>query len=223
MKTKALLAVLLVLLGASMASTAFAQEDEPDSCRVLQPTRMLADDVGEAGADLGDGWLALASNGDRWKLAPARIRLEPVQPDGAVVDVTPDVKHAVALLRCKSLRPGRVDAANLAFPSDGRVIEPGVEPLRFGFHGRRYALRYTASGAVIAEGGGKRSVLHDFGGDMPPFRVTLIWAGDLDRDGRPDFLMEFSSEIGSNFCLFMSGNAKENELVGPVGCLDVSG
>ncbi len=223
MNIKALLAGLLVLPGVSAASTAFAQESEPDSCAVLQPLRMLADDVGDAGTDLGDGWLALAPDGNRWKLAPARIRLEPVQPDGIVVDVTPDVKHAVALLRCTSLRPGRVDAVNLAFPNGGRVIEPGPEPLRFAFHGHRYALRYTASGAVIAEGGGKRSVLHDFGGDPPPFRVTLIWAGDLDRDGRLDFLMEFGSEIGTNFCLFTSGNAKENELVGPAGCLDVSG
>ncbi|HIH2752794.1 hypothetical protein L3V59_24225 [Burkholderia aenigmatica] len=222
-KAKALLAALLVLLGVSTASTAFAQESEPDSCVVLPPTRMLADDVGVADADLGDGWLALAPDGHRWKLAPARIRLEPVQPDGSVVDVTSDVKNAVALLRCKSLRQGRVDAANLAFPNGGRVIEPGPEPLRFAFHGRRYALRYTASDGVIADGDGKRSVLYDFGGSTPPFRVTLIWAGDLDRDGRLDFLIEFGSEIGSNFCLFRSGNAKENEQVGPASCLDVSG
>ncbi|VWC99069.1 hypothetical protein [Burkholderia lata] len=223
MNTKTLLAVLFVLLGASTASTVFAQESEPDPCLVLQPTRMLADDVGNAGIDLGDGWLALAPNGNRWKLAPARIRLEPARPDGAVVDVTPDVKKAVALLHCKSLRQGRVEAANLAFPNGGRVIEPGPEPLRFAFHGRRYALRYTASGAVIAEGEGKRSILHDFGGSTPPFRVTLIWAGDLDRDGRPDFLMEFESDLGASFCLFTSGSAKENELVGPAGCMSVSG
>ncbi|VWB41558.1 hypothetical protein BLA23254_01851 [Burkholderia lata] len=223
MTTKALLAVLLVLLGVSTASTAFAQESEPDSCVVLQPVRMLADDVGDAGTDLGDGWLGLAPDGHRWKLAPARIRLEPAQPDGEVVDVTSDVKNAVALLRCKSLRQGRVDAANLAFPNGGRVIEPGPEPLRFAFHGRRYALRYTASGGVIADGDGKRSVLYDFSGSTPPFRVILIWAGDLDRDGRPDFLMEFESDFGANFCLFTSGSAKENELTGPAGCMNVSG
>jgi hypothetical protein len=220
---KALLAVLFVLLSTSTASKAFAQESEPDSCVVLQPTRMLADDVGEAGTDLGEGWLGLAPDGHRWKLAPARIRLEPAQPDGTVVDVTSNVKNAVALLRCKSLRQGRVDAANLTFPNGARVIEPGVDPLRFAFHGRQYTLRYTASGAVIAEGDGKRSVLHDFGGSTPPFRTTLIWAGDLDRDGRLDFLMEFESDLGASFCLFTSGRAKENELIGEAGCMNVSG
>ena len=76
---------------------------------------------------------------------------------------------------------------------------------------------------MIAEGDGKRSVLHDFGGGSPPFSASLIWAGDLDRDGRPDFLMEFESDLGASFCLFASGRAKENELVGGAGCMYFSG
>lgn len=221
MNTKALLAVLLVL--SSFASSAFAQEGEPASCLVLQPTRMALEDAGEAGAYPGGGWLGLTSNGNHWMLASARVRFEPVQPDGGIVDIKSSPKRAIALFRCKSLRPGKVDAANLAFPTDGRVIESGVSALRFSFHGRQYGLRHTISGEVIAEGDGRRSVLHDFGGSTPPFRATLIWAGDLDRNGRPDFLMRFDSEIGANFCLFTSGSAGENELVGPAGCLDVAG
>ncbi|MBZ5795272.1 hypothetical protein K8353_34650 [Burkholderia contaminans] len=220
MNTKPLLAALLFWLG---SSAAFAQEGDRDACVVLQPTRMSADDAGGTGADPGDRWLGLAPVGNHWTLAPARIRLEPVKPDGEVVDITSDVKNAVALIHCKPLRQGKVDAANLAFPNGGRTIEPGVKPLHFGFHDRQYVLRYTTSGSVIAEGGGKRSVLHDFDGGTPPFRATLIWAGDLDRDGRPDFLMEFGSEIGTNFCLFTSGSAKENELVGPEICMNVAG
>ncbi|MCU9957063.1 hypothetical protein OEJ37_27250 [Burkholderia sp. BKH01] len=220
MNTKSLLAALLVSLG---SATAFAQDSDHDACIVLQPTRISTDDVGHAGDYPGDGWLGLAPDGNRWTLAPARIRFEPTQPDDEAVDITSDLKKAIALFHCKPLRKGRVDAANLAFQNDGTTIEPGVRPLRFGFHGRQYDLRHTASGSVIAEGGGKRSVLHDFGGSTPPFRASLIWAGDLDRDGRPDFLMKFESEIGAGFCLFTSGDAKENELVGPASCMDVSG
>ncbi|CAB3755514.1 hypothetical protein GQ57_10155 [Burkholderia sp. MSh2] len=219
MNTQALLAVLLVLPGAS-STLAFAQQGDGDACVVLLPTRMMADDVGTPPAD---GWLGLAPDGRRWKLAPARLRLEPVQPDGEVVDIRSDLANAVALFRCGSLRPGKVDAANVALPNGGAVIEPGVEPLRVGFHGRRYALRYTASGSVIAEGGGRRSVLHDFGGSMPPFRATLIWAGNLDRDGGPDFLMEFESGIGANVCLFTSRGAGRNERVRRAGCTEISG
>ena len=223
MKPKALLAVLLVFLGVSTASTAFAQESEPDPCLVLQPTQISPYDVGEAGDYPGGGWLGLIPDGHRWTLAPARVRFEPSQPSGDIVDIKSDPSKAVALFRCKLLRQGKVDAANLAFPKNGRAIEPGANPLRFDFHGRRYALRHTASGAVIAEGDGKRSVLHDFGGGSPPFSASLIWAGDLDRDGRPDFLMEFESDLGASFCLFTSGSAKENGLVGSAGCMYVSG
>lgn len=221
LKAKALPAVLLVLLGA--CSSAFAQAGEPDTCLVLQPTKIAPDDVGEAAAYPGGGWLGLMPDANRWKLASARVRFDSSQANGDIVDVKSDPGNAVALFRCKSLRPGRVDAANLAFPKDGRAIEPGGNPLRFGFHGRRYALRHTASGAVIAEGDGKRSVLNDYGGSSPPFSASLIWAGDLDRDGRLDFLMEFESDLGASFCLFTSGSAKENELVGPAGCMVFSG
>ncbi|HEF5874491.1 TPA: hypothetical protein SAY52_005165 [Burkholderia cenocepacia] len=221
MNTKALLAVLLVL--SSFAASTFAQEWAPASCFVLQPTRMALEDAGEAGAYPGGGWLGLTSNGNHWMLASARVRFEPVQPDGGIVDIQSNPRRAVALFRCKSLRPGKVDAVNLAFPTDGRVIDPGVSTLRFRFHGRQYGIRHTVSGAVIAEGDGRRSVLHDFGGSTPPFRATLIWAGDLDRDGRPDFLMRFESEIGASFCLFISGRAGKDGLVGPASCLDVSG
>ncbi|KWE14773.1 hypothetical protein WL74_35635 [Burkholderia cepacia] len=220
-QAKALLAVLLVSLGAS--APAFAQEGEPDPCLVLQPTRIAPDDVGEAGDHSGAGWLGLVSDGNRWRLAPARVRFEPVQQEGGIVDIQSDLKKAVALFRCKSLRPGKVDTANLAFPKDGTAIAPGADPLRVGFHGRRYELRHTVSGAVIVEGGGKRSVLHDFGGSSPPFNASLIWAGDVDRDGRLDFLMEFESDLGASFCLFTSRSAKENELVGAAGCMEVSG
>ncbi|NHV24652.1 hypothetical protein [Burkholderia sp. D-99] len=220
-QAKALLALLVVSLGAS--TPAFAHEGEPDTCLVLQPTRIAPEDVGEAGNYSGTGWLGLVPDGNHWKLAPARVRFEPVQPAGDIVDIQSDLKKAVALFRCKSLRQGKVDAASLVFTKDGRAIEPGAGPLRFGFHGRRYELRHTVSGAVIVEGGGKRSILHDFGGSSPPFSASLIWAGDLDRDGRLDVLMEFESDLGASFCLFTSGSAKENELVGPAGCMEVSG
>ncbi|MDR0242617.1 MAG: hypothetical protein LBJ65_13530 [Burkholderia sp.] len=221
MNAKALLAVLLVLSG--FASSAFAQDREPDSCLVLHPTRIAPDDVGEAGDHSGGGWLGLVPSGNHWTLAPARVRFEPVQPEGDIVDIKSDPEKAVALFRCKSLRQGKVDAANLVFPTGGKVIGPGASPLRFVLHGRRFTLRHTVTGAVIAEGGGRRSVLHDFGGSSPPFRASLIWAGDVDRDGRLDLLMEFESDLGASFCLFTSSSAKENELAGPASCMDVSG
>ncbi|OMG71727.1 hypothetical protein [Burkholderia ubonensis] len=220
MNTKPLLALLFAM---SCSSVAFAQERALDTCVVLQPTRISVDDVGDARDYPQDGWLGLAPNRNSWALSPAHIRFEPMQWNDEVVDVTSDLGKAIALFHCKPLKGGKVEAANMAFSNQERAIEPHAKPLRIGFRGRQYDLRYTASGSVTAEGDGKRSFLHDFGGSIPPFRASLIWAGDIDRDGRLDFLMEFESDIGANFCLFTSGRARERELVGRAGCMEVSG
>jgi hypothetical protein len=42
----------------------------------------------------------------------------------------------------------------------------------------------------------------------------LIWAGDLDRDGKPDVLLDVSPELGSHYMLFLSSLATGEKLVG---------
>lgn len=44
----------------------------------------------------------------------------------------------------------------------------------------------------------------------------LIWAGDLDGDGKPDFLINFDFQ-GTNQALFLSSLAQGDELVGEAG------
>ncbi|WP_431824789.1 hypothetical protein [Burkholderia sp. F1] len=219
MNTKPLLALLLAM---SCSSAAFAQARALDTCVVLQPTRISVDDVGDARDYPQDGWLGLAPHRNSWALSPAHIRFEPTQWNDQVVDVTSDLGKAIALFHCKPLKEGKVETANMAFSNQERTIEPHAKPLRVGFRGHQYDLRYTPSGSVVVEGNGKRSILHDFDGSTPPFRAVLIWAGDLDRDGEPDFLMAFESEISASFCLFTSGRATEKELVGLAGCMDAS-
>ena len=91
---------------------------------MLRPTQIAPDDVGEAADYPGGGWLGLIPVGNRWTLAPASVRFEPSQPGGDIVDIKSNLGKAVALFRCKWLRQGKVDAANLAFPKDGRAIGP---------------------------------------------------------------------------------------------------
>ncbi|KVD63091.1 hypothetical protein [Burkholderia ubonensis] len=220
MNTKSLLAVLLAVL---YSSAACAQERGHDTCVVMPPTRFAVADIGDAGDYPKDGWLGLLPDRNHWELVPARIRFEPVQGYDEVVDVTSDQDKSIVLLHCELLKAGKVETATMPFANNERTIEPHAKPLHIGFHGHQYDLRYTASGSVTAEGDGKRSILHDFGGSTPPFRASLIWAGDIDRDGRLDFLMEFESDIGANFCLLTSGRARERELVGRAGCMEVSG
>ena len=61
-----------------------------------------------------------------------------------------------------------------------------------------------------------------FGDDAMP---SLIWAGDLDKDNKPDFLLDMTSHYNvSEITLFLSSHASKDELVGKaavfrtVGC-----
>ncbi|MEK7793893.1 MAG: hypothetical protein AAB353_05155, partial [Candidatus Hydrogenedentota bacterium] len=46
----------------------------------------------------------------------------------------------------------------------------------------------------------------------------LLWAGDLDRDGRADFLFDLTDHYNvSHLALFLSGRAKEGEVAGLAG------
>jgi hypothetical protein len=56
---------------------------------------------------------------------------------------------------------------------------------------------------------------------MRPVRPEeyLLWAGDLDADGKPDFLISFG--MGSyKVALFLSSLARPGELVGEAGRFD---
>ncbi|MES1244805.1 MAG: hypothetical protein ABUT39_24570 [Acidobacteriota bacterium] len=57
--------------------------------------------------------------------------------------------------------------------------------------------------------------------DGPP---TLHWAGDLDRDGKLDLVIDITNHYNlSRMALFLSSLAKEGELVGLAGFFDSGG
>jgi hypothetical protein len=50
--------------------------------------------------------------------------------------------------------------------------------------------------------------------ENPP---SVEWAGDLDRDGVPDFILNMPiGDVGSYFVLFLSTMATDNQMVSPV-------
>ena len=54
-------------------------------------------------------------------------------------------------------------------------------------------------------------------GQLRP-RDYLLWAGDLDGDGKPDFILNHGEqEYGVNVALYLSSLAKKGELVGVAG------
>ncbi len=55
-------------------------------------------------------------------------------------------------------------------------------------------------------------------------RPELLWSGDLDRDGQPDFLFDLTHHYNiSHLALFLSSQANEDEIAGFVGELVTTG
>ena len=53
--------------------------------------------------------------------------------------------------------------------------------------------------------------------------ASLVWAGDLDKDGKLDLILESSTDKNSTYCLYLSGAAGPRALVKKIGCQFYSG
>jgi hypothetical protein len=64
---------------------------------------------------------------------------------------------------------------------------------------------------------GKRQLLDEFGACSGMVRSDyLVWAGDFDRDGKPDFLIDFTDDTGEGK-LYLSKGAGPDEIAGVAG------
>lgn len=59
---------------------------------------------------------------------------------------------------------------------------------------------------------GKHQILVDMYGNQ----AHLSWVGDLDQDGKMDFMIRFSGDHGLGFFLFLTGNATKSQIVKPI-------
>ena len=87
-------------------------------------------------------------------------------------------------------------------------LHGGDRPL-FDAEGGRFLLQLRAQG--------KRQLLDELGLCSHTVSTNyLVWAGDLDRDGQPDYLIDFADEIGEAK-LYLAHAAAAKELAGVAG------
>jgi len=158
-----------------------------------------------------------------------RLRIEdiaqqnPDDPEEVAVESVPRVDYAVRCIpgvRPGVLRLGRRDRDNYPVLNDSLLSN---RRLGISLGARKYELRLEgtqesfADARIILSDDRHAQVLYSADGfaDDPHFEVC--WAGDLDRDGRLDLLVNFSNKYSEHpYRLLLSSRAASGQLIGDV-------
>lgn len=182
--------------------------------------------AGEAPRQPGGGWFGLVKKGESWSLLPTRIfskrvRDDIVDADGQAtgVEITADNPDAIAFFRHASLKRGPVETI-LSPPQVGydgpRLVIDGP-PLKLSYKNNKYrvvavtreAPSPISSGSyilTISVNDGKELVMGT-GTITDDLRIGILWSGDLNHDGFPDFLIRHDWYNGGGLCWHLSNSA----------------
>ncbi len=215
---------LLVLISTALALTAFvnpccAQEGAFD-WTIFRPGAWPSQYVDVAvPVAYRTGWLALVAGAHRWTLEPA---------DANWFDnAKPSRPGTLAFLRNDALKAGPAPSPEMRFSGILRRFKPGSASLSLAFGGDSYEIAVHDRGVWMRQGS-RRTKIGDAYVDANMgelFSVDLVWAGDLDRDGRLDLIThENNGGYSADLCLYLSSQAHSpDELLAKVGCEDWSG
>lgn len=174
----------------------------------------------DAPSRAGGGWLALDVVGGHWELVPVGVSLrsfndEKTHAQGKKTGVNISTKRpqAVALLRDRSLRAGRVDGVELGIagrvnllgasnPSASVILKADEYKFRAQVSDseRRLCSVFVATNDSAPEFSGSFEMEKNSTGES----LFLLWAGDLNRDGILDFILMHHSETRSGQSFFLS-------------------
>ena len=174
----------------------------------------------DAGSWAGKNWVGWTH--DSTRLVPVEMNVRPLADKNQVheeerVTVEWRPKNVSFAVRCMpAVRAGRMESAPVV---NHELASPG--PLEIAVGKRRYTVRLErsrenpADARVVLSDGAAQQVLYSTDGfvDEPHFDVE--WAGDLDRDGRLDLVVNLSNKYSVHpHRLLLSTRAKKSELVG---------
>jgi hypothetical protein len=212
----------------------------------LQPPGTFHD--GEAVARHGERWLALRVHEGDARLDSTRLRVKRVfdviadaEGEATGQDIQSDIGDVLTYLRGPGLHAGKVVAAVVEDQSDAGLI---AQTLSLGNRRYRIATRCEADkttagvfacGVDLVEGERRQRLVEmsaqsfdnsgdgrlQLGDDASPH---VVFAGDLDRDGRLDLIFDTSNHYNlSHPVLFLSGAAEGDELLHAVAEHDAVG
>lgn len=228
----------ILILMATIAPLSIAEEP----VQILRTGLWHGDEVT---AESGPDWWGIFPEGDGFTLQSAPVTItfahdevfgEVDQATGKLVKVPQEAEPVLLVRGIKALKEGRLAPLyhqpqnKYLFPSEtlwlhikdgesksglsvvalGTTEENGNTPEPFV---NNYKLKlYSGSRPVT-----KSQVLYEAERVYEDARPTIVWAGDIDRDGKVDLLLNLSDHYNvSHLALFLTSAAKEGELVGKV-------
>lgn len=217
--TAGLLAVLM-LLGAP-----------PKEAQLLMPGQFHGDEVKAAS---GEVWLGLVPVGSGYAWQLRRLTVESVH-DGIVDDEGQKTGLAVGagspepLFLLKGMDFLAASVVRRATGGEGEELDSG-SPLRLHQGKRAYSIRTTHARVqensdqpteLVLESEGKRQVLGRWESGLVDQHCELVWAGDLDGDGRLDLFLDVSDHYNVwRRVLYLSSKAGEGQLVREVAAFE---
>ena len=185
---------------------------------------------GEAPLRPGSGWLALDVVDGLWHLLPATLQgeqaFDDVLGDNTGVRIRATPAHAFLYLRLPGLVAGKVDTPDLRFKNNPRTVDD-TTAIPLVFKGHAWRLDVVRHELFLGNGETRMSLGRiaspsDEGVD-PDSGLALLWAGDLDRDGRLDLVFEGSDKNSGEVCVWLSSRATGGQLVGQAACWRTTG
>lgn len=213
--------ILLILL--TLATVASPPPCKPEFAPLNTGTSSSATDLDhwpkeQAGSWAGKDWVGWTYSSSR--LVPVELIVRPLAAtDDVYGEVTVEWRpNSVSFaVRCMPMvRAGRMESA--------AVVNHELQysgPLDIALGKRRYTVRLErfrddlTDARVVLSDGTARQVLYSTNGFVDDPHFFIKWAGDLDRDGRLDLVVNLSRKYSVHrHRLLLSTKAKKSELVG---------
>jgi hypothetical protein len=183
---------------------------------------VLAEDFDIDRLRLDGTWFAIHSEGEKWYLSKTTVVVE---EENGILNIRSKHPGTIGLLRGMELTEGPVESASL-------VVNGTDESNSFNFRGQQYGLvvlkfsskEYQARNDAYFLNGKSRTLV--YGNDYSSCdHPAVLWAGDIDRDGKPDMIANFDddSEKSASVCVFLSSKAEKGSLLKNAGCQFFSG
>lgn len=238
--------IISLLFAVAFGGAAIGANQEP---KLIRPVELLetGDFHGEeVSARTGEKWLGLYISGNHSILLNSRLQVEtvhdeigdaPEEKTGKRVSVNPPLQPIFLVKRARMLSEGPVETVFAEKPNYEKSLER-IPPLELKLAQTSYVLTvvgsddgakcsehaFPANAKLVLASGDSSQVLYSLEGCGNEPYWYLLWAGDLDRDGKLDLYVSVTYHYNvSQRKLFLSSQSSKGKLVKEVAEFATSG